>query len=98
MRKGVFTLSTSFEQLQIAQTYLDKLQQLGIGEPTPIQAEGIPVLLQGKDAIIQSQTGTGKTLAYLLPALERIDPAQKQLQVLVVVPTRELRHANHAGN
>lgn len=83
-------MSTSFEQLQIAQTYLDKLQQLGIGEPTPIQAEGIPVLLQGKDAIIQSQTGTGKTLAYLLPALERIDPAQKQLQVLVVVPTREL--------
>ena len=83
-------MSTSFEQLQIAQTYLDKLHQLGIGEPTPIQAEGIPVLLQGKDAIIQSQTGTGKTLAYLLPALERIDPAQKQLQVLVVVPTREL--------
>jgi ATP-dependent RNA helicase DeaD len=83
-------LSTSFEQLQIAQTYLDKLQELGIGEPTPIQAEGIPVLLQGKDAIIQSQTGTGKTLAYLLPALERIDPTQKQLQVMVIVPTREL--------
>ncbi|NQX68967.1 DEAD/DEAH box helicase [Paenibacillus alba] len=83
-------MSTSFEQLQIDQTYLDKLQQLGIEEPTPIQAEGIPVLKQGKDAIIQSQTGTGKTLAYLLPALERIDPAQKQLQVLVVVPTREL--------
>ncbi|MCY9694965.1 DEAD/DEAH box helicase [Paenibacillus alginolyticus] len=83
-------MSTSFEQLQIAQSYLDKLQELGMGEPTPIQAEGIPVLKQGKDAIIQSQTGTGKTLAYLLPALERIDPAQKQLQVLVVVPTREL--------
>ena len=83
-------MSTSFEQLQITQTYLDKLAQLGIQDPTPIQAEGIPVLLQGKYAIIQSQTGTGKTLAYLLPALERIDPSVKQLQVLVVVPTREL--------
>ncbi|WNR45703.1 DEAD/DEAH box helicase [Paenibacillus roseipurpureus] len=83
-------MGISFEQLQITQTYVDKLTQLGIGEATPIQAEGIPVLLEGKDAIIQSQTGTGKTLAYLLPALERIDPAVKQLQVLVVVPTREL--------
>ncbi|NOV00075.1 DEAD/DEAH box helicase [Paenibacillus planticolens] len=83
-------MSTSFEQLQITQTYLDKLKELGIGEPTPIQAEAIPVLKQGSDAIIQSQTGTGKTLAYLLPALEQIDPTQKQLQVLVVVPTREL--------
>ncbi|MDF2646112.1 MAG: box helicase [Paenibacillus sp.] len=89
-KRGFRKLSTSFEQLQIAQSYLDKLQELGIGEPTPIQAEGIPVLKQGKDAIIQSQTGTGKTLAYLLPALERIDSTQKQLQVLVVVPTREL--------
>lgn len=89
-KRGLRPLSTSFEQLQIAQTYLDKLKELGIGEPTPIQAEAIPVLKQGSDAIIQSQTGTGKTLAYLLPALEQIDPTQKQLQVLVVVPTREL--------
>ncbi|TXK72116.1 DEAD/DEAH box helicase [Paenibacillus sp. N3.4] len=83
-------MSTSFEQLQIEKSYVDKLQQLGIAESTPIQEEAIPVLLQGKDAIIQSQTGTGKTLAYLLPALQRIDASQKQLQVLVVVPTREL--------
>lgn len=89
-KRGFHPLSTSFEQLQIAGPYLDKLKELGVTEPTPIQAEGIPVLKQGSDAIIQSQTGTGKTLAYLLPALEMIDSSQKQLQVLVVVPTREL--------
>ncbi|WP_346010372.1 DEAD/DEAH box helicase [Paenibacillus sp. SYP-B3998] len=83
-------MKTSFEQLLVEQSYVDKLNEMGIGEPTPIQEEAIPTLLQGKDAIIQSQTGTGKTLAYLLPALQKIDPLQKQLQVVVVVPTREL--------
>jgi ATP-dependent RNA helicase DeaD len=79
-----------FEQLLIEPLYVQKLEEMGMQEPTPIQAEAIPPLLQGKDVIVQSQTGTGKTLAYLLPALQRIDPAQKQLQILVLVPTREL--------
>ncbi|MEW9702901.1 DEAD/DEAH box helicase [Paenibacillus sp. SI8] len=83
-------MSTSFEQLLVEQSYVHKLNEAGIAQPTPIQEEAIPALMQGKDAIIQSQTGTGKTLAYLLPALQQINPQQKQLQVLVVVPTREL--------
>ena len=83
-------MSTSFEQLLVEQSYAHKLQEMGISSPTPIQEEAIPLLSQGKDAIIQSQTGTGKTLAYLLPALQKIDPQQKQLQVLLLVPTREL--------
>ncbi|WP_312029603.1 DEAD/DEAH box helicase [Paenibacillus sedimenti] len=83
-------MNTSFEQLLVEQSYVHKLHAMGIAEPTPIQEEAIPALLQGKDAIIQSQTGTGKTLAYLLPALQKIDLQQKQLQVLVLVPTREL--------
>lgn len=83
-------MTTSFDGLQIGQSYVHKLAEMGIKQPTSIQEEAIPVLSQGKDAIIQSQTGTGKTLAYLLPALQRIDVRVKQLQVLVVVPTREL--------
>ncbi|MFC5447520.1 DEAD/DEAH box helicase [Paenibacillus aestuarii] len=83
-------MSTTFEQLLVEQSYVHKLQEMGIASPTPIQEEAIPLLGQGKDAIIQSQTGTGKTLAYLLPALQQIDPQQKQLQVLLLVPTREL--------
>ncbi|RTE02232.1 DEAD/DEAH box helicase [Paenibacillus whitsoniae] len=83
-------MRSSFEELRLSQTYVDKLSAGGIKEATPIQAEAIPVLLEGKDAMIQSQTGTGKTLAYLLPALEKIDVSVKQLQALVIVPTREL--------
>lgn len=83
-------MQASFEQLSVDHTTIKKLNELGITEPTPIQSEAIPVISQGKDAIIQSQTGTGKTLAYLLPALQAIDPQQKQLQVLIMVPTREL--------
>lgn len=83
-------MNVGFEQLQIEHVYVSKLQERGMEQPTPIQAEAIPAILQGKDTIVQSQTGTGKTLAYLLPALQRIDPEQKQLQVLIMVPTREL--------
>lgn len=83
-------MEISFEQLLAGTGYASTLRELGLTHPTPIQVAAIPALREGKDAIVQSQTGTGKTLAYLLPALERIDPQQKQLQVLVLVPTREL--------
>ncbi|SEC67992.1 DEAD/DEAH box helicase [Paenibacillus sp. GP183] len=83
-------MAASFEELQIDPLYVQKLEESGLQQPTPIQSEAIPLLLQGKDVILQSQTGTGKTLAYLLPALQRIDPSQKQLQIMVLVPTREL--------
>ena len=69
---------------------LEKLQEAGITEPTAVQQEAIPVLLEGKDAVVLSQTGTGKTLAYVLPLLEKIDPGLKKLQALILVPTREL--------
>ncbi|MNI06930.1 DEAD-box ATP-dependent RNA helicase CshA [compost metagenome] len=83
-------MNASFEQLPIQSIYIKKLKELGFTEPTAIQVEAIPSIAKGKDTIVQSQTGTGKTLAYLLPALGQIDPQQKQLQVLVMVPTREL--------
>lgn len=66
------------------------LENNGLIEPTPIQEKTIPVLLAGKDVIAQAQTGTGKTLAFLLPILERVDPKESHIQALIVTPTREL--------
>ncbi|PLS18426.1 DEAD/DEAH box helicase [Bacillus sp. M6-12] len=66
------------------------LRENGITEPTPIQEEAIPVLLEGKDIIGQAKTGTGKTLAFLLPILEKADPESEHIQALIVTPTREL--------
>src|SRR5947209_20065526 len=56
----------------------------------PVQARGIPYLLAGRPMIVQARTGSGKTGAFLLPMLERLDPAARQCQALVLVPTREL--------
>ncbi len=63
---------------------------LGYTEPTPIQARAIPLLLEGRDVIGQAQTGTGKTAAFLLPILQRIDTASPEIQAIVLCPTREL--------
>ncbi|WP_248927754.1 DEAD/DEAH box helicase [Paenibacillus hamazuiensis] len=83
-------MNPGFEQLQIQPFYIKKLQAAGISEPTPIQQTAIPAVLAGKDVIAQSQTGTGKTLAYVLPLLHKIDPQEKKLQAVILVPTREL--------
>jgi ATP-dependent RNA helicase DeaD len=66
------------------------LKRNGILEPTSIQEQAIPVVLQGKDIIAQAQTGTGKTLAFILPILEKVDPSNREVQALIVTPTREL--------
>ncbi len=62
----------------------------GIAEATPIQEKAIPVIMDGKDVIGQAKTGTGKTLAFVLPILENIDPNASDIQALIVAPTREL--------
>lgn len=64
--------------------------RMGITVPTPIQAEAIPPLLEGRDLIGQARTGSGKTLAFALPIVERCDPAVRGAQAMVLVPTREL--------
>nr|WP_230497037.1 DEAD/DEAH box helicase [Pseudoneobacillus rhizosphaerae] len=69
---------------------VDTLKTLGIAVPTPIQQQAIPLLLDGKDVIAQSQTGTGKTFAFILPILEKIDSNESHIQALIVTPTREL--------
>jgi ATP-dependent RNA helicase DeaD len=80
----------SFRDLALSEPVLQALTDVGYESPSPIQAATIPVLLSGKDMLGQAQTGTGKTAAFALPALTRIDLAGREPQVLVLVPTREL--------
>jgi ATP-dependent RNA helicase DeaD len=84
------TRATSFAHFELQAPLHRLLDSQGISQPTPIQAEAIPVLLDGKDVIGQARTGSGKTLAFVLPLLERVDPRVRGVQALVLVPTREL--------
>lgn len=81
---------TSFDQLALEQPLLKALTEVGYESPSPIQAQTIPLLLEGRDVLGQAQTGTGKTAAFALPILSRLDLKQKDPQVLVLAPTREL--------
>ncbi|MGZ7442485.1 DEAD/DEAH box helicase, partial [Paenibacillus sp. TH7-28] len=81
---------TTFENLGLSPALLSRLQEQGIANPTPVQAAAIPVLMAGEDAIVQAQTGTGKTLAFLLPILENIRVDKPEAQALIITPTREL--------
>jgi ATP-dependent RNA helicase DeaD len=80
----------SFRDLALIEPLLKALNDVGYETPSPIQAQVIPFMLQGKDVLGQAQTGTGKTAAFALPILSRIDLKQKDPQVLVLAPTREL--------
>jgi ATP-dependent RNA helicase DeaD len=80
----------TFTDLQLPPDLIAALSKQQISEPTPVQSAALPVLLAGKDAYLNAETGTGKTLAYLLPLLARIDPAQVATQVVIVAPTHEL--------
>lgn len=80
----------SFESLGLHQDWTPKLKNMGITEPTPIQSISIPEILKHVDVIAQAQTGSGKTLAFLLPVLQSINTTLSNIQVLVLVPTREL--------
>ncbi|WP_270942021.1 DEAD/DEAH box helicase [Romboutsia lituseburensis] len=79
-----------FEDLQINDDIKRAVIEMGFEEPSPIQAQSIPVILSGKDVIGQAQTGTGKTAAFSIPLLEMINPEDKSLQAVVLCPTREL--------
>ncbi len=80
----------TFADLALCEPVLRALEDVGYESPSPIQAATIPVLLSGADMLGQAQTGTGKTAAFALPALTRLDLAGREPQVLVLVPTREL--------
>jgi ATP-dependent RNA helicase DeaD len=88
--EGDTSSAASFRDLALSEAVLRALTDVGYEAPSPIQAATIPVLLSGADMLGQAQTGTGKTAAFALPALTRIDLAKHEPQVLVLVPTREL--------
>lgn len=81
---------TKFEQLELAAPILQAVDHIGYETPSPIQAKSIPALLEGNDILGQAQTGTGKTAAYALPLLSRLDLSRTEPQILVLTPTREL--------
>src|SRR5438093_3341383 len=81
---------TTFAELGLGPPILKALAELGYEAPTSIQGRTIPPLLSGRDLVGQAQTGTGKTAAFTLPILERLDVGRPELQALVLTPTREL--------
>ncbi|NOW03287.1 superfamily II DNA/RNA helicase [Clostridium beijerinckii] len=80
----------NFKQLGLSDDLIKILNKSGIADPTPIQKQSIPQIIDGKDVIAEAATGTGKTLAFLLPLLENINPKSNEIQALILTPTREL--------
>ena len=80
----------AFEDLGLSAALLLSIRDVGYEEPTPVQLQTIPVLLEGRDVIAQAQTGSGKTAAFGLPIVEAIDPRLRRVQALILCPTREL--------
>jgi len=80
----------SFKDLSLAPALFKVIDEVGYETPSPIQAQSIPPLLEGRDLLGQAQTGTGKTAAFSLPLLSRLNPKLKAPQILVLTPTREL--------
>ena len=83
-------MDASFRELGLKPEILKAIDALGFEQTTPIQALTIPLLMSGVDVIAQAQTGTGKTAAFAIPIMERVDPARRTVQALVLTPTREL--------
>jgi ATP-dependent RNA helicase DeaD len=88
--EAVTEADASFASMRVSADTLAALARMGIDTPTPIQAEALPALLDGRDLIGQARTGSGKTLAFGIPAIELVDTRQRHVQVLVLTPTREL--------
>ncbi len=83
----------SFSELKISEKYIENLKSHEITEPTAVQSQAIPEILEGKSLLFQSETGTGKTLAYLLPLLEKIEKQEnprREARIVIIAPTIEL--------
>ena len=79
-----------FDELGLSDLILRAVTERGFEAASPIQAKAIPVMMEGRDIIGQAQTGTGKTAAFGIPLLQKIDPKNKKLQAMILCPTREL--------
>ena len=87
---AITTRAETFAHFSLPPVLQRLLESQGIRQPTPIQAQTIPLLLAGQDVMGQARTGSGKTLAFVLPLLDRVDAKARGVQALVLVPTREL--------
>ena len=83
-------MTNAFAALKVCAHTIVQLNKMGIKKPMPVQEQAIPALFAGRDVIARAQTGTGKTLAFLVPLAEKIDPEKPYAQALVITPTREL--------
>src|SRR5258706_6329789 len=81
---------TSFGELNLRAETLASIEAMGYRAPTNVQAESIPRALAGKDLVVQSRTGTGKTAAFGIPIVERVDVERPEVQALALAPTRQL--------
>lgn len=79
-----------FDNLDVNPTFLDNIQRMGFGEMFPVQSESIPLALQGNDLVVQAKTGSGKTIAFAIPLCQKMDPNEREVQAIVLTPTREL--------
>src|SRR5690606_26334821 len=79
-----------FAELGLSPELLKSVDRMGFEEASPIQTAVIPVIMEGRDVVGQSSTGSGKTAAFAIPAIERVDPKVRAVQVLILCPTREL--------
>jgi len=84
------TVNTAFSFLALSTELLANIESLGYKEMTPIQAQSLPVILKGKDVLAQAKTGSGKTAAFAIGALQKLDATNYQVQTLILCPTREL--------
>ena len=80
----------TFRELNIAEPLIRALDEIGYETPSPIQAQAVPHLLEGHDLLGHAPTGTGKTAAFALPLLSRLDMTSKHVQIMTLTPTREL--------
>ncbi|MGH2447400.1 MAG: DEAD/DEAH box helicase, partial [Chloroflexota bacterium] len=83
-------MEEAFQALGVQPEVVRALRDVGYEEPTPVQCQAIPALVDGRDLIAQSQTGTGKTAAFAIPMIQEVDTKEKVVQGLVLCPTREL--------
>ena len=83
-------MAAGFAQLKVDETMVEKLHRTGKDIPTPVQERAIPALLNGRDVIARAQTGVGKTLSFVIPLFDKVDPQKECVQALILSPTREL--------
>ena len=90
LKRGLNMVGSGFKELNLSKEIEKAIEDMGFEEATTIQAQSIPYMLEGRDVIGQAPTGTGKTAAFGITVLERIDPKSKVLQAVILCPTREL--------